>query len=458
MPPLDDNQANPSPSEVRRAKEKAVGGKRKRCVKGKSCSAACIQPTDACLVEMPDVVASSISKTRDKVSSKPESKPKSLSQEVSELGVQVNARMKELNSLREREKELESKDISFKVKKVKSDEAKKVAKGLKEIKKEIDSKNEEFQRLLQEYQAKRDELRAKLKQAKPEPKAKPEPPAPKVVPQGRDIFFKLARKQTEDWEISGDVDPKKIDWEGMLVKGKSIGKGEYAEAFAVDKTKLNMTLPANKFQNGIVLKKGEIGDYEPDALKRAGEAGIAPRLIGARVSFQKAYNSDDALYNGLLAMERLGGQALYKFPVGSQVGGKDPADIYWATKAKLHKLGIAHNDSHNNNFMIDPSGKGKFIDFGLAVISPKNALSEALGGPTGSDKQSAPREGRVFNRIVKNLPAVKDAMAQDGFSEGQIKSFLKSGNSARPLVSGVWKDMTDEQAGRYLDILYSGLT
>lgn len=452
MPPLDDNQA--SPSEVRRAKEKAIGGKRKRCVKGKSCSAACIQPTDACLVEMPDAVASSISKTRDKVSVK----PKPLSQEVSELGVQVNARMKELNSLREKEKELESKDISFKVKKVKSDEAKRVAKDLKDVKKEIGSKNTEFQKLLQEYQTKKDELRAKLKQAKPEPKAKPEHPAPKVVPQGRDIFFRLARKQTEDWEISGDVDPKKIDWEGMLVKGKSIGKGEYAEAFAVDKAKLNMALPADRFKNGVVLKKGEIGDYEPDALKRAGEAGIAPRLIGARVSFQKAYNSDDALYNGLLAMERLGGQALYRFPVGSQVGGKDPADIYWTTKAKLHRLGIAHNDSHNNNFMIEANGRGKFIDFGLAVISAKNALSEALGGPTGSDKQSAPREGKVFNLIVKNLPAVKEAMAQDGFSDGQIKGFLRSGNNARPLVSGVWKEITNEQAEKYLDILYSGVT
>ena len=49
-------------------------------------------------------------------------------------------------------------------------------------------------------------------------------------------------------------------------------------------------------------------------------------------------------------------------------------------------------------------------------------------------------------------------MAQDGFSDGQIKGFLRSGNNARPLVSGVWKEMTNEQAEKYLDILYSGVT
>ena len=443
----------PTPSEVKRAKLNAVGGRKKRCTKGKSCSATCIQPADACLVEMPDPVANSLSKARDGVASKPKQKP--LSQEVSELGNQVNVKLKELNAFKEKVKELENKDISFKVKKDKSDEAKQTAKELKAANRELKAKNDDFYKLLETYNAKRSELKAKLKPAKVEPKPETEP-KPKVIPQGKDIFFRLARKQVDDWEITGDIDPKKVDWEGLLVAGKSIGKGEYAEAFAVDKAKVTLPLPSGKYQNGVILKKGEIGDYEPDALKKAGEAGIGPRLIGSRVSFQKAYNSDEALYNGLLAMERVGGRGLYTF--SSEVAGKDPYDVYWATKAKLHKLGIAHNDSHNNNFMIDDRGKGKFIDFGLAVISPKNALSEALGGPSGSDKQSASREGRVFNKIVRNLPDVKSAMRADGFEDGQINSFLKSGNNPRPLTSTTWQKMTDEQAKKYLDILYEGVS
>lgn len=51
-----------TPGEVRRAKEKAVGGKRDRCRKGKSCSATCIAGIKLCLVNMQLSVSSAISK------------------------------------------------------------------------------------------------------------------------------------------------------------------------------------------------------------------------------------------------------------------------------------------------------------------------------------------------------------------------------------------------------------
>ena len=40
-------------SQIRQAHQRAVGGMRKRCKKGKNCSAACIQGSMACLVELP---------------------------------------------------------------------------------------------------------------------------------------------------------------------------------------------------------------------------------------------------------------------------------------------------------------------------------------------------------------------------------------------------------------------
>jgi hypothetical protein len=57
----------PTVSEVERAQAQAVGGKKDRCLKGKSCSATCIDPNETCLVEFPTPVSGAISKMRDGV-------------------------------------------------------------------------------------------------------------------------------------------------------------------------------------------------------------------------------------------------------------------------------------------------------------------------------------------------------------------------------------------------------
>lgn len=53
--------------EVKRARAKAVGGKKDRCRKGKSCSAACISGWKACLVEMSTAVSNAISSAKNKI-------------------------------------------------------------------------------------------------------------------------------------------------------------------------------------------------------------------------------------------------------------------------------------------------------------------------------------------------------------------------------------------------------
>lgn len=55
----------PTQSEIRTAKRQAVGGARKRCRKGKNCSAACIAADMACLVEMPESAGIATTKVRD---------------------------------------------------------------------------------------------------------------------------------------------------------------------------------------------------------------------------------------------------------------------------------------------------------------------------------------------------------------------------------------------------------
>jgi hypothetical protein len=52
----------PTASEIRSAKAEAIGGGRKRCTKGKNCSATCIAQGDDCLVEFPEPVQNEIRK------------------------------------------------------------------------------------------------------------------------------------------------------------------------------------------------------------------------------------------------------------------------------------------------------------------------------------------------------------------------------------------------------------
>jgi len=55
----------PTRAKVLRAQREAVGGRRKRCKRGKNCSAACIQAGMVCLVEFPVPVQDPIRKVRD---------------------------------------------------------------------------------------------------------------------------------------------------------------------------------------------------------------------------------------------------------------------------------------------------------------------------------------------------------------------------------------------------------
>ncbi len=60
--PNKDKVAERTASQIERAKRMAVGGRKKRCVKGKSCSATCIAANKVCMVEIPWVSAQGIPK------------------------------------------------------------------------------------------------------------------------------------------------------------------------------------------------------------------------------------------------------------------------------------------------------------------------------------------------------------------------------------------------------------
>lgn len=66
--PQADIVAGRTASQIQEAKRRAVGGKRKRCIKGKSCSAACIAASKVCMVDIPWVLSKGISKVVKQIS------------------------------------------------------------------------------------------------------------------------------------------------------------------------------------------------------------------------------------------------------------------------------------------------------------------------------------------------------------------------------------------------------
>lgn len=466
-----------------RAKRLAVGGKRKRCKIGKSCSAACVNRNKFCLVDMPAPVEGALAKAVRAVRSRreginPKERRQSLDQRrsyiktkaverakvmsrnrVAEIQVLMQTKNKEYMELLKKRQETDSK--VFDLRKTKGEELKLAKKEFKLISKQAESKNAELAELRRRLDKERANL-TKLAEIKPQEVkkeiAKPDTEPPVKALPGRNVFERLARDQIDGYGINGDLEHKKINWDGLLESQNRIGKGEYAEVFLVGKEKINLPLPQGSYANGIVFKKGEIGDHESDVLKKAGEAGLSPRLLGAKVSFELADpKQKESLYQGMIAMEMVKGKSLnFINNSGDENAIGDALNKYWETKSRLHKLGIAHNDSHGGNFYIDEQGKGKFIDFGLSLPYYRNALSEALGGPAKSDS-SATRGGTVFNRIDKNMRNVIDAMTNDGFSEADIKNLLRYGNTPRPLAGGAWDRITDDLAKKYIDILYEGI-
>ena len=61
----------PTASAIRQSHSKAIGGGRKRCRKGKNCSATCISNGDYCLVDLPESVGSSTSKVSQFLARRP---------------------------------------------------------------------------------------------------------------------------------------------------------------------------------------------------------------------------------------------------------------------------------------------------------------------------------------------------------------------------------------------------
>jgi tRNA A-37 threonylcarbamoyl transferase component Bud32 len=288
-----------------------------------------------------------------------------------------------------------------------------------------------------------------------------------------------ARGDAEDFDksfkiykrIRGDKDM--IDWKETVRNGVPIGEGSFGSVLR---------------SGNMAIKRGEVGAEEANIIKRVGQAGIGPKLHGAEISTKTRNGYGVDIHNGRIAMSVVPGKEMGDVGANTKFAGKNAADIYWKAMAELHRLGIAHNDAHPHNIMVDNTGKGRWVDMGLAQQSPKAALAEALGAfsrrskgeggnwqtrdwkATGIDAYRQAQTDRkiarfakehpVLGRVINNVSGVQSTLLRKyGLSPEELKQVMDHGIRS-PLETynrGAWAKLTDKQAQDLLNLLYDGI-
>ena len=250
--------------------------------------------------------------------------------------------------------------------------------------------------------------------------------------------------------------------------------------------------------DGTVIKRGIVSDTEAAILKKAGEAGVSPKLIAAEIGPRNntPTSAPVQLHDGRIAMSKASGRKTEDV-AGQTFNGTTTADAFWRARGDLHKIGIAHNDMHTENILVNLRGKGTVIDLGFAQDSRKAALSEALGafkppsagtaipgvgkqkgdwqvrqwnGNAGFRLQDVEKQGlnsKAADKLLKeapylhrlytqNLPKVFAEMKKMGYNDDEIKTIAITGikNKLDAYEKGPWAKMTDADAQKLTNILY----
>lgn len=540
-------------TQIHRAKQRAVGGAKKRCKKGKSCSATCIANNKVCLVDIPlstsleiPKVVSQIKGATDSVLGKTLAKKPGQLTAVRDLE-EAMVKMLDRPSLAAEKKNLmEAKravrkliregkvdeDTKAKLKdrfwamakvfkeegsasaiKARYDEdaknpqyltelkairsAERLAKVQKEIVERVNARiaevspgSSEYKKLVawrdensrlrdlyeKDAKAKRDQLNALAKVNQPSVKngitANLSYTSQTARERLKEVFDQLAGLKfflkTKGEEFVGN-----INWEAAIGAGaKRLGKpGAYGAFVRIPPEELFKFGVKGNHPDGVGVKGGKIGINEPAILKRVGEAGLGPRLIAAKTDA----NFADASANtrrGLIAMGIVPGRDMFDRRHTDDVNGVNAGRAFWEARRDLHKMGIAHNDMHPGNILVDDKGKARFVDFGLAQAFPKAALAEAVGAVTGSDWQvnrwdqlggnTAGTKAPAYTRMKGNWERLKDAMRKDGLTDSDISHIGSTGirrDEKGDYTSKTWQNpaLTDKRIQEYMDILYDGI-
>jgi hypothetical protein len=240
--------------------------------------------------------------------------------------------------------------------------------------------------------------------------------------------------------------------------------------------------------DGEVVKRGMISRTEAAIVDKVGKADLGPKLIAADIGgAARPKGTGVDLRNGRIAMSKVQGT-----PLGMKASRAN-ADAYWKARADLHRMGIAHNDMHGNNILIDNKGKGRFVDMGLAQDNPKAALVEALGafpGPKGKSADSqfsswGPGGNLISDVERKNITPKQKAnylafleedapLAYKAYTNKEraiekLRSFGIDGEDMTKVLTtktstrdekykvGPWAKLSDKQAMEVINTLYEGI-
>jgi hypothetical protein len=538
-----------SDSQIRRAKSVAVGGGRKRCRKGKSCSATCIYAGKICLVDLPEGVSGALSKVRGRIQKgapltqdeksqaikgdlgamfanaiqkgKKEQKPASLPSDLRRELFALPGPKNSLDQARERHSAAQKgkdpverwearKALAAAEKKAGVQQApvegRKLEKSPGANERTAPEVRRELANIVQatkkgDMTLMMDDISRIMRGSLPQNL--------EVASAGNELGLKArlkgsgtqagsatgntrwARNDAGDFDgafkiykrIRGDKDM--IDWSETVKNGKQLGEGSFGTVIRV---------------GNVAHKRGEVGEREADIIKKVGLAGIGPRLLGAEISTKKREGYGVNLHNGRIAMTVVPGEPIGKRKADDEVAGKKIPDIYWKAMADLHRLGIAHNDAHVDNILIDKNGKGRWVDLGLAQDNPKAALAEALGAfkhlrggdditvpgsargdgnfqvrkwnatgyqaankareKGGEDWKEFERKYPVTARVWNNQNAVIKKLEKSGLDINDINSMIEHGIRS-PLSSyddsSGYSRLTNKQAQDLLNTLYDGI-
>jgi hypothetical protein len=212
-----------------------------------------------------------------------------------------------------------------------------------------------------------------------------------------------------------------------------------------------------------VVKEGAIGEQEAAALRRLKGTGRAPEFHGAVVSSQMkevGYGLGGHVREGrgYLGMSEAKGMPAVK--LGPSY---DLMDEYIKTRRDIHRRGVAHNDMHGGNFFFDEkTGRGQLVDFGLAQVSYKAALVEALNTTQGdfqaermiSRNRSQGQPDSLY-RLRQNIPQIERALQQRGVDVEVIHDMGIRNKQSR--LDRALKSVTEAEANALIRALYDGV-
>lgn len=268
------------------------------------------------------------------------------------------------------------------------------------------------------------------------------------------------REEGDYVKVDGNFGEKEIKWDAALSKGITyVGGGDYGSFVTIETEKL-LGERKEGIRGLVGVKAGRIGESELEAIKLAGANDLGPKLLGARISSRPELdNGRRTFYTGVVAMTLVPAMAYSRYPEVLGVLGPK-SDMYWRGVAALHRLGIAHNDMHGKNVFLNSSGVARFVDFGLAQLSSKAALAEALGSIYETNWQFAASRTEGLAKVARsNFSTVERILRRKGFNQDDIDEIRYTGirRSLSSFEEGAWGKLSNKDAKELIEVFYKGI-